>query len=115
MFASFIPQFLNSPDQQINSSDWDHRNPDIRPAEKVSTSNRKPIVRIVTELRFKEHFQSNDTPAAEEKYSPRHNGIMSAFVMAEKLREVTVQQTHPDRQINKKYSSGNIFQKIPER
>ena len=114
-FPPFLPQFLNSPKQQIEQANRDHGKPDIRPAEKVSTSDRKSILRIPPELRFKEHSQSYDAPADKGKYSPRNKGIMSAFAMSEKLRIVVMQQTHPNRKINKKYTSCNIYHKIPER
>ena len=102
-FPPFLAQFLDSANQQVDQANGNHCNPDIRPAEKVRTSDRKSILRIPPELRFKKHFQSYDAPADEEKYSPRHNGIMSAFTMPEKLRKVIMQKTHYDRKINKKY------------
>ena len=114
-FPPFLPQFLNSPKQQIEQANGDHGKPDIRPAEKVRTSDRKSILGIPPELRFKEHFQCHDPPAEKEKYSPRYKGIMSAFAMSEKLRIVVMQQTYPNRKINKEYGSRNISQKIPER
>ena len=113
-FPPFQPQFLNPAEEQIEQADGDHSKPDIRPTEKVSANNGKAVFRIPPELRFKKHFQSCDAPAEKEKYSPRYKGIMSAFAMPEKLRKVIMQQTHPDRKINKEYSSENISQKIPE-
>ena len=113
-FPPFLPQFLNSSEQQIEQANGDHGKPDIRPAEKVSANNGKAVFRMPPELCCKKHFQSNDPPADEEKYAPRHNGIMSAFTMPEKLRKVIMQQTHSDRKINKEYGSENISQKIPE-
>ena len=98
-----MPQFLDSPEQQVDQADGDHSKPDKCPAAKVSRDDRKSILRIPPELRFKKHFQSYDAPADKEKYSPRYNGIMSAFAMPEKLRKVIMQQTHSDRKINKKY------------
>ena len=114
-FPPFLPQFLNSPKQQIEQADGDHSKTDICPAAKVSRDDRKSILRIPPELRFKEHFQCHEPPAEKEKYSPRYKGIMSAFTMPEKLRKVIMQQTHSDRKINKEYGSENISQKISER
>ena len=114
-FSPFLVQFLDSANQQVDQANGNHCKPDKHPAEKVRTSDRKTILRIPPELRFKKHFQSHDPPADKEKYSPRHNGIMSAFTMPEKLRKVIMQQTHYDRKINKEYGSENISKKIPER
>ena len=114
-FSPFLPQFLNSPKQQIEQADGDHSKPDICPTEKVSANNGKAVFRIPPELRFKEHSQSYDAPADKEKYSPRNNRIISAFAMSEKLRKVIMQKTHSNRKINKEYGSENISQKIPER
>ena len=110
-----MPQFLNPPDQQINQSYGNHRKPDVCPAEKVCTGNRKTIFRIVAQLRFKQRPPSYDPPADKEKYPPRHKGIMPPFAMSEKLRKVIMQQTYSNRKINKKYGPKNIFQKIPDR
>ena len=63
---------------------------------------------------FKKHSQCHDTPADKEEYSPWYNGVVTAFAMTEKLREVIMQQTHSDRKINKKYGSEEIVEKIPE-
>ena len=87
-FPPFLPQFLNSPKQQIEQADGDHSKPDICPTEKVSANNGKAVFRIPPELRFKEHSQCYEPPAEKEKYSPRYKGIMSAFAMPEKLRKV---------------------------
>lgn len=113
-FTPFLPQFLNSPKQQIEQANGNHCKPDIHPAAKVSRDDRKSIVRIPPELHFKKYFQSYDAPADKEKYSPRYKGIMSAFTMPEKLRKVIMQQTHSDRKINKEYGYENISQKILE-
>ena len=90
-FPPFLPQFLNSPKQQIEQADGDHGKPDICPTEKVSANNGKAVFWIPPELRFKEHFQCHEPPAEKEKYSPRYKGIMSAFAMSEKLRIVVMQ------------------------
>ena len=87
-FPPFLPQFLNSPEQQVDQANGDHGKTDICPTEKVSANNGKAVFRIPPELRFKEHFQSHNSPADKEKYSPRYKGIMSAFAMPEKLRKV---------------------------
>ena len=114
-FPPVLPQFLNSPEQQVDQANGDHGKPDICPTEKVSASNGKAVSRIPPELYFKEHSQCHEPPAEKGKYSPRCKGIISAFAMSKKLRIVVMQQTHPNRKINKKYGSRNIFQKIPER